>query len=647
VALTGCPEVISSLFGGTLSINNIPAQYNGKYIYFEARNSDAWVIGCSSTSGSTVTLVKIVNGDASIPVWLVGSNNNLSRYTGNDIFTNNGMGDYITVRIYDAAKITYGSSGYLDEITFMEIPFVYGNATVSANNVTLPPDPIDPGISLKPTDILSITNMPAENTVITFGLAQANPVIQGEPLNLAFIKARLAAEKPRLMDSPTAMRLKNELPKVKPPEGIAKALLAGPSFVTWTEGAKKSFWMDKLVSSGSTAITWEQTPSTLIKQGTYCNIWVEDAKFETGSSNYTTLANKFDAIYPLATNLLGFEKGGGPGGDGGIDGDPRIQILVVDINTRNFINPVNGGIGGYFWAKDEYPQGMAGSLKSNEMEIFYVDSYFVKNEPDWMVSVLIHEFQHMIHFNKKGNNSETWYNEMLAMLAEDVIYPKVKIDAQDNGHPINVRIPFFLDVYDSYGLEEWDDQGALTYSTAYGFGAYLIRNYGGPMLIHEMLFNSSVNISSVDAALKAIDPVNYSFEKAFERYAEALVYSKTHGGITGKVTFDNTVSSTINGQTYTATGFDIWNMSTTYSSLRQSLQNQCNGQFNVFGGLVTINMKGPLVYPFFVYPLGYEMPGRSIMLHSAGLNGLTSGKASVIYWKNPLSSDIRIKAYEF
>jgi hypothetical protein len=342
-----------------------------------------------------------------------------------------------------------------------------------------------------------------------------------------------------------------------------------------SEGESKSFY----VSNKSNGFDF--IPATLKKQGEHGNVWIANNVSSITASDAAELSDTFDVIYPLATNLLGYEHGGGlaegEAGYGGIDGDPRIQILIYFCAEDDVL--------GYFWAKDEYTQAELNSLpwlrnlKSNEAEIFYINARFfdntstgsAQNNRKLIYSTLIHEFQHMINFNRKAlrqnvpGSSATWYDEMLSMLAEDIIGPLIGIDVTSSGHPINVRIPLFLGLYWDVGVTEWrsGDEAILSYSSVYAFGAYLVRNYGGPDLLKAMMDNNSVDRTSITRALQATNNTVTNFEQALNNYTEALLYSstKTPGGVPeGKPSFDRSVTSVIGEITYTAEAFDIWNM---------------------------------------------------------------------------------------
>lgn len=370
------------------------------------------------------------------------------------------------------------------------------------------------------------------------------------------------------MDSESASKF-NANPPPYSPDRSRQAARSGDVYTIGS--SKNSFYVESTTSGKFT-----KSDAIVRAIGNYCVIWVDKDNYNSGaihknnqitSTQATALAAKFDEIYPLARQLLGNEYGKSPGDPhGGIDGDEKIHILIYDIDF-DFTPGQQGGTFGYFWGKDEYPTIL--QKYSNKMEMFYIDAHFYDMYPSAIYSTLIHEFQHMINFNEKyfqkGLRPETWYNEMLSMLAEDIIAPIIGIEETDPGHPIKLRIPLFLDTYDWYGVDEWvnNDDNFINYSVVYAFGAYLIRNYGGPRLVYEMLHNNRADHASVTQALKsATGQSSLDFNTALGRYAEALLYSKTHGGITGKVTFDKDSNTyTLGGSPRTAKAFDIWNTS--------------------------------------------------------------------------------------
>lgn len=343
---------------------------------------------------------------------------------------------------------------------------------------------------------------------------------------------------------------------------------------------------------------WTTIDATLQAVGTYANIWVADSYFSTSNSSSDgkitrdqakKIAGIFDKIYPVETNVIGHEYGYGT--TGGRDNDNRVNILIYDIAFDLADDPVaKGGIVGYFWGKDYYTDPELASIgytgyKTNYSEIFYIDSQFADEAPGIMYSTLCHEFQHMVNFNNKfvktGSVSDIWYDEMLSMTVEDMMSSYLEdwlgsdYSALSDG-PILNRMTFFDGGFFVSGVTDWLSlyyDGKYTtmfsYASAYAFGAYLARNYGGAPLIAAMEANSSVNMDSVSAALASVGASATTFSAAFQRYGEALVFSSS--AYSDKTvpssfnTFDRASTTTVGSYSYTFPAFDIWNLSYTDS----------------------------------------------------------------------------------
>ncbi|MDR2371204.1 MAG: hypothetical protein LBD71_06965 [Treponema sp.] len=357
--------------------------------------------------------------------------------------------------------------------------------------------------------------------------------------------------------------------------------------------------------------------TTLKAQSSKANVWIADDNFDNSSSanddqkltmaQAEALADKFNTAYNLVTNVFGYEYGAAYGQPlGGKDGDERIQILVYDIDY-DYSSTQTSGTFGYFWNKDFYTQTELDSaglsnIKTNDAEIMYIDAHFTDCAPDMIYSTLIHEFQHMIHFNEKyvrrGKRSETWYNEMLSMLAEDMIAPMIGVTGPNN-LPMG-RFPWFIRGY-SEGISRWlsGSDVYFSYANAYAFGAYLARNLGGPALVEAMAKNNYVNKDSISAALAAVSPAPdvKNFDRALYRFAETLVYN---GAPAGRFSFGRAASGVIGGNTYTFNGINIrnWNNSNIYSPAD-----------------VVINAGGPGPLIFSLKYL-FGMPPNSVLVQS-------------------------------
>ena len=329
--------------------------------------------------------------------------------------------------------------------------------------------------------------------------------------------------------------------------------------------SSKSFWVDK--PDG----TWEQRTAVLRAIGNHSYVWVAAENYLSGSSavsndNKVTsaqagdLAIKFEDVFTNVTTLYGYELGGGPGGNGGIDGDQHISILIYDIDFDvDSTSAGNGGTLGFFWGKDEFTQAELATTKTNLAEMFYLDADFTDQNFVQVISILAHEYTHMILYNQKNikNNqfAPAWYNEMCAMVAEDLVvanlgYDPVTVGAQN-------RLPRFLSNYAVSGVTDWLDGNDVlkSYASAFAFGAFLERRYGGAEFFHSMMANSKVGQEAITEAMGS----NGDFKKAFESYLTALVYTTPPVG-SSVSTFNTEVSKILGSTTYVAEKIDLWNL---------------------------------------------------------------------------------------
>ena len=233
-----------------------------------------------------------------------------------------------------------------------------------------------------------------------------------------------------------------------------------------------------------------------------------------------------------------------------------INIVLTDIGKDYGLAAKSQcGVVGYFWAKDYYASSYSssGAYKStNEGKYFYIDIPFCNyvsgtngnysydgngnTVSDTVISTLFHEYQHMINFNQKNminhldTNNCVWYNEMLSMLCEDLLQTQLGLTekVQDG------RIPNFNGYYYYSGAAQYLDQNSwVSYGTAYAFGAWLARNYGGAPLVHEMSTNNKVGIDSVVNAVNEVNHTNLTWNDLFKEYVQAVGFRASYSA--GKV----------------------------------------------------------------------------------------------------------------
>ncbi|MDR2658943.1 MAG: hypothetical protein LBC27_02995 [Spirochaetaceae bacterium] len=392
--------------------------------------------------------------------------------------------------------------------------------------------------------------------------------------------------------------------------------------------------------------------ATLRATGVHSNIWIANANYDAAGNNNIrsdiinndkkdkdnkitksqaeTLAEKFDTIYEKETALFGYEYGGGISSSdhpdyGGVDGDPKIQILVYDI-FADYSEGQNHGVFGYFWSGDEFDDP-----GSNNAEIFYIDAHFTDLAPEGIYSTLAHEFQHMINCNQKviyraggidkaksfTSSPSVWYNEMLSLLAEDIIDSFIDISPANPGHPIIARIPTFLQGYCISDPTIWFynlPNVYYSYANVYALGAYMVRNFGGEQFIKNVMENDAIDIDSINKALDSdSNPFRAtvkSFSDALGRYGEAMLFNKPTKDQPDIPSFNNTIPSgegEISDDDYVLYGFDLWEIE--------------NGRtFNGVPG------KGPVVWGV---EGSYSLAPRNVILLSSSVWQDKTGNISI------------------
>ena len=130
-----------------------------------------------------------------------------------------------------------------------------------------------------------------------------------------------------------------------------------------------------------------------------------------------------DHLYPIATSAFGAESD--------IDNNGVVLILITKRVNDFTTNCAQGRVVGYFFGGDL----LENFTGSNKAEVFFTFAPAPATAQCSMLArrtvlnqlkpTLIHEFQHMISFNqhrliRNGNQEETWLNEGLSHLAEDL-----------------------------------------------------------------------------------------------------------------------------------------------------------------------------------------------------------------------------------
>ncbi len=290
-----------------------------------------------------------------------------------------------------------------------------------------------------------------------------------------------------------------------------------------------------------------------------CLVWARKSDVTSSSSSGTKIsievikdiASKFVTHYQFEEKIFGetcdrlFS-----------DSKNSSSISMTSGPTKDYVNIVLWDIGkdgtsgkcgvvGYFWAKDYYESDVISY--SNEGKYFYIDIPFCNYKKigtdvtydgndntvsDTVISTLFHEYQHMIDFNTKNvknnlSSVEVWYNEMLSMLCEDLLGDALGLEEGEKVY--DGRIPNFNGYYYYSGIAQYLESNSwVSYATAYTFGAFLMRNYGGTKLVREMSRNAYSGIESIVKAVNSVNGTTKKWEDLVEEYIKACAFRASY-----------------------------------------------------------------------------------------------------------------------
>lgn len=357
-------------------------------------------------------------------------------------------------------------------------------------------------------------------------------------------------------------------------------------YTDFTKGKSREFWADTDISS---SISYEQKTFTLRAGNPSCLVWVADDCYREGESaslssgdKVTTeiaesIADTFAKHCDFEREVFGTESSmmideyNYANIDMASESDTGtlVNILLYDIGA-NYSSSNASGVIGYFSSKDYYVRRPSAERNevplrySNEGKFFYIDAPFCNYDSSatgsykfggtggvsqTVISTLFHEFQHMINFGNKVieggvSDNPSWHNEMLSMLAEDLMAEQLGLDAKEN--VAANRIPLFNRAYYNSGLTEYlDDTGKAiySYSTAYAFGAWIAREYGGPAFIENMSKNAKTGMDSITDAIYATTGKSVSPLVLYKKFIQACVYRNKFAQKYGYPTLDKKTDS--------------------------------------------------------------------------------------------------------
>ncbi|MGM0599847.1 MAG: hypothetical protein ACQETH_08545 [Candidatus Rifleibacteriota bacterium] len=264
-------------------------------------------------------------------------------------------------------------------------------------------------------------------------------------------------------------------------------------------GDVETFWTKNIVEN-----KFEQTKAELKAIGKHCYIFVEQGK-SLSDEVFENVRKQFDeVIYPTNTSTFGFEW------KPGIDGDERITLLMFDI--KDGFDGTGGFVGGYFFAGDQFLNSQippSYNIKSNEREMFYLDINPSDPTKDHYMSIVAHEFQHMIHFAHDSKET-TWVNEACSQIAPYLC---------GFGHAN--QIVSYMKTPDN-SLTAWaEDQMVANYGQVYLWNYYIYNRFLANDNSRKDFFKKLVDSKQkgINGYVEAFKALDVTFDEMFERFA--------------------------------------------------------------------------------------------------------------------------------
>jgi hypothetical protein len=187
-----------------------------------------------------------------------------------------------------------------------------------------------------------------------------------------------------------------------------------------------------------------------------------------------------EGIYPISSRVFGEPPDE-------LDNDPRIYLMWFSFGISS---------DGFFFDFDEYPEGTFPGYHSNECEVLYLNcGHGQSPHGDYMLSVIAHEFEHLIHW-KYDDNEDSWVDEGMAELSM-WFYGRPDVISAFNTSPDN-------------SLVAWNGNWA-DYIKTYLWSLYFYERYGGEPAVFDVVHEPANSIAGYEAVLDALGyPENFA-----------------------------------------------------------------------------------------------------------------------------------------
>ena len=202
----------------------------------------------------------------------------------------------------------------------------------------------------------------------------------------------------------------------------------------------------------------------LLATGNHCDVYYDITVSQPPEWQLMRIVYLYDNDYERVTSFLGlYERGGGPGGDGGGDNNPHIQTYIYDFNWA----------GGYVEPYDD------------SGEFIYINIGAV------IGSTFVHELCHLIFFRNypAPPDWDRWYTEFLSIMSQVVFYD-------------DVYIAWTMANVELFGV--WSNEGGadseVYYNTYKKLAKFLVDKYGNA-IFYDLYHEAAVNKEALENVL--------------------------------------------------------------------------------------------------------------------------------------------------
>ncbi|MCP5496670.1 MAG: hypothetical protein H7A23_19140, partial [Leptospiraceae bacterium] len=304
-----------------------------------------------------------------------------------------------------------------------------------------------------------------------------------------------------------------------------------PPINFYTVGTSTKTWK----TSDNSTTSYDPVSTTLrgqttLSSGKTLHVWIGNNEWTYSSIDYndvSTIMNTFKStIYDKAKKIAGNEWGTHGYSDLLSSSTSEIHIVLYDINGDGAYGTI-----GFFYNANNYLTSYV--PYSNQALVFFIDSptYIDSSSgSETVIGTLAHEFQHMIHYYQKNilkdASSNTWLNEMCSQVVEDSL--AYYLGGFGTG-PLYDRLPGYV-ANPNGNITDWNGN-AFNYETAYSFGGYLLRNFGGADLFTSIIQSSGVGMDAIDSALSQSSFSDWKGNKAFMYWGASLAMNPSKGSL--------------------------------------------------------------------------------------------------------------------